>query len=59
MMVEYEEQKLTEEDIIKAVEQGGYGAKVHGSEKAAVSGENIAQAEMDSMKKDLSGHLYF
>ncbi len=59
MMVEYEEQKLTEEDIIKAVEQGGYGAKVHGSEKAAVSGENIAQAEMDSMKKRLIWSFIF
>ena len=59
MMVEYEGQKLTEEDIIKAVEQGGYGAKVHGSEKAAVSGENIAQAEMDSMKKRLIWSFIF
>lgn len=59
MMVEYEEQKLTEEDIIKAVEQGGYGAKVHGSEKASVSGENIAQAEMDSMKKRLIWSFIF
>ncbi len=33
MIVEYEETKLTDEEIIKAVEQGGYGAKVHGKEK--------------------------
>ncbi len=59
MMVEYEEQKLTDEEIIKAVEQGGYGAKVHGSEKAAISGENIAQAEMDSMKKRLIWSFVF
>ena len=53
MSVEYDEQTLTDVEIIKAVEQGGYGAKVHGSERVNVSTENIAQSEMDSMKKRL------
>ena len=59
MMVEYQEDQLTDQEIIKAVEQGGYGAKVHGSEKAEAPTENIAQAEMDSMKKRLIWSFVF
>ncbi len=59
MVVEYEEQTLTDDEIIKAVEQGGYGAKIHGSEKTNVSAENIAQSEMDSMKKRLIWSFVF
>ena len=59
MVVEYEEQTLTNDEIIKAVEQGGYGAKIHGSEKTNISAENIAQSEMDSMKKRLIWSFVF
>lgn len=59
MTVEYEEGKLTDEEIIKAVEQGGYGAKVHGSEKTNDTAENIAQSEMDAMKKRLIWSFVF
>ena len=59
MVVEYEEQTLTDDEIIKAVEQGGYGAKIHGSEKTNVSAENIAQSEMNSMKKRLIWSFVF
>ena len=50
MTVEYEDTKLTDDEIIKAVEQGGYGAKVHGAENSSIPAENIAQSEMESMK---------
>ena len=59
MTVEYEETELTDEEIIKAVEQGGYGAKVHGSQKADTSTQNIAQSEMDAMKKRLIWSFVF
>ncbi len=59
MTVEYEETELTDEEIIKAVEQGGYGAKVHGSQKADTSTENIARSEMDAMKKRLIWSFVF
>jgi len=59
MIVEYEETKLTDEEIIKAVEQGGYGAKVHGKEKTDISVENIAQSEMNAMKKRLIWSFVF
>ncbi len=59
MIVEYEETKLTDEEIIKAVEQGGYGAKVHGKEKTDISVENIAQSEMNAMKKRLTWSFVF
>ena len=59
MIVEYEETKLTDEEIIKAVEQGGYGAKVHGKEKTDISVENIAKSEMNAMKKRLIWSFVF
>lgn len=59
MTVEYEEDKLTENEIIKAVEQGGYGARVHGAESTSQPMENIAQTEMDAMKKRLIWSFVF
>mgnify|MGYP001623066003 FL=1 len=59
MTVEYEDTKLTDDEIIKAVEQGGYGARVHGAENSSTPVENIAQAEMESMKKRLIWSFLF
>ncbi len=59
MTVEYEDTKLTDDEIIKAVEQGGYGAKVHGAENSSIPVENIAQSEMESMKKRLIWSFLF
>ncbi len=59
MTVEYEDTKLTDDEIIKAVEQGGYGAKVHGAENSSIPAENIAQSEMESMKKRLIWSFLF
>ena len=59
MTVEYEDTKLTDDELIKAVEQGGYGAKVHGAENSSIPAENIAQSEMESMKKRLIWSFLF
>ena len=59
MIVVYEDTILTDDEIIKAVEQGGYGAKVHGAENSSIPAENIAQSEMESMKKRLIWSFLF
>ena len=55
MVVEYDETALNTEDIIKAVESGGYGASLQGAKTAsnAEPPKNVALEEMNAMKKRL------
>ena len=55
MSVEYEENKLSDEQIIHAVEQAGYGASVSGSVKK----ENKAESNTNSMKNRLIWSIVF
>lgn len=60
MVVEYDETALQTEDIIKAVQSGGYGASLQGAKEAA--GEppkNVALEEMAAMKKRLISSFCF
>ncbi len=64
MVVEYDETALHTEDIIKAVESGGYGASLHlqganASSTAAEPPKNVALEEMAVMKKRLISSFCF
>ncbi|MGM9916038.1 heavy metal translocating P-type ATPase [Anaerotignum sp.] len=61
MIVEYDETALHTEDIIKAVESGGYGASPQGEKKssAAEPPKNVALEEMAVMKKRLISSFCF
>ncbi len=62
MIVEYDETSLHTEDIIKAVESGGYGASLQGanaSSAAAAPPKNVALEEMAVMKKRLISSFCF
>ena len=55
MQVSYDENKISENDIIKAVEDAGYGASVAGgsSAKKAEKKESVVDAELKEMKTRL------
>ncbi len=59
MAVEYDETQLGTEDIIHAVESGGYGAKPQGASAAAEPPKNIALEEMAVMKRRLISSFCF
>lgn len=62
MVVEYDETALHTEDIIKAVQSGGYGASLQGATGASATGEapkNVALEEMAVMKKRLISSFCF
>ena len=62
MTVEYDEAVLKTEDIVHAVESGGYGAFLQGAKQAAAASEaprNVAAEEMHSMKKRLIASFCF
>ncbi|MGN0135696.1 heavy metal translocating P-type ATPase [Anaerotignum sp.] len=62
MVVEYDETALHTEDIIKAVESGGYGASLQGAKAASSAAEppkNVALEEMAVMKKRLISSFCF
>lgn len=59
MEVEYDENTVTDSDIIKAVESGGYGASVKGAEKSDKNDINPAEEELKDMKFRLICSLVF
>ena len=59
MAVEYDKTQLGTEDIIRAVESGGYGAKPQGASAAAEPPKNIALEEMAVMKRRLISSFCF
>ncbi len=59
MTVEYDETALQTEDIIQAVQKGGYGASVHGQTASAEPTGNVAAEEMQHMKKRLIASFCF
>lgn len=60
MVVEYDAEALQPEDIIHAVESGGYGAALQGTAKAAAEApRNVAAEEMAAMKKRLISSFCF
>ena len=61
MVVEYDENALTTDDIIGAVKSGGYGASLQGSNKAisAEPPKNVALEEMKVMKHRLISSFCF
>ena len=62
MVVEYDETALHTEDIIKAVESGGYGASLQGANASSTAPEppkNVALEEMAVMKKRLISSFCF
>ena len=61
MVVEYDPEALQPEDIIHAVESGGYGAALQGTAKAAAAEtpRNVAAEEMAIMKKRLISSFCF
>lgn len=62
MVVEYNETALQTEDIIRAVESGGYGASPQGANPASSAAEppkNVALEEMAVMKKRLISSFCF
>ncbi|MGN0133568.1 MAG: heavy metal translocating P-type ATPase, partial [Anaerotignum sp.] len=62
MVVEYDETALHTEDIIKAVESGGYGASLQGANASSTTAEppkNVALEEMAVMKKRLISSFCF
>lgn len=62
MVVEYDETALQTEDIIRAVENGGYGASPQGANPASSAAEppkNVALEEMAVMKKRLISSFCF
>lgn len=58
MVVEYDKDKLTDNDIIQAVQSGGYGASVQGEQQEAAP-KNVAAEEMQHMKKRLIASFCF
>ena len=59
MTVEYDETALQTEDIIQAVQKGGYGASVHGQTASPEPTRNVATEEMQHMKKRLIASFCF
>lgn len=59
MVVEYDETKLHTEDIIQAVQSGGYGAQVQGETKAQEKQTNVAAQEQKQMKQRLIASFCF
>ena len=61
MVVEYDENALTTDDIISAVKSGGYGASLQGTNKAtsAEPPKNVALEEMKVMKHRLISSFCF
>ena len=61
MVVEYDEDSLTTEEIITAVRSGGYGASLQGANKSASAEppRNVALEEMQVMKKRLISSFCF
>ena len=62
MVVKYDESKLSDDKIIKAVEDAGYQAFIAGAKKEAGSTsnkENVAELEIKEMKKRLLISLIF
>lgn len=61
MTVEYDEAALGTDDIIHAVESGGYGAFLQGAkrEEAGEAPRNVAAEEMQAMKKRLIASFCF
>lgn len=62
MVVEYDETALQTEDIIRAVESGGYGASPQGANPASSAAKppkNVALEEMAVMKKRLISSFCF
>ncbi|MBR5793790.1 MAG: heavy metal translocating P-type ATPase, partial [Anaerotignum sp.] len=61
MVVEYDENALTTDDIIGAVKSGGYGASLQGANKttSAEPPKNVALEEMKVMKKRLISSFCF
>lgn len=62
MIVEYDETALHTEDIIKAVESGGYGASLQGANTTSTAAEppkNVTLEEMAVMKKRLISSFCF
>lgn len=59
MVVEYDETKLRTEDIIQAVQSGGYGAQVQGETKAQQKQTNVAEQEQKQMKQRLIASFCF
>lgn len=62
MVVEYDETALHTDDIIKAVESGGYGASLQGANASSTTPEppkNVALEEMAVMKKRLISSFCF
>ncbi len=61
MVVEYDETALHTEDIIKAVESGGYGASPQGAKTTSATEppKNVALEEMAVMKKRLISSFCF
>ena len=59
MVVEYDEDELNTQDIIGAVQSGGYGASIQGETKSAEPPKNVAAEEMKHMKKRLIASFCF
>ena len=60
MVVEYDETLLHTDDIISAVQSGGYGASVQGAKTTAQEApKNVALEEMANMKKRLISSFCF
>lgn len=58
MVVEYDQDKLNDADIIQAVQSGGYGASVQGEQQTAEP-KNVAVEEMQHMKTRLIASFCF
>lgn len=59
MTVEYDDAAVQTEDIIQAVQKGGYGASVHGQTASAEPTRNVAAEEMQHMKTRLIASFCF
>lgn len=64
MLVEYDEQVLTEQEIIRTVEEAGYGAspaqdKSAAAAKPAAAPQNTIEEQIDAMKRRLFSSLVF
>lgn len=53
MQVKYDDSKVSDNDIIKAVEDAGYGASVAGGEKKSEKRESVVDNELKEMKTRL------
>lgn len=59
MSVEFDENAVSADTIIKTVESMGYGASAVGGKKAAKGGESVVEDEADSLKKRFIISLIF